>query len=163
MALPALQVRQDADGQHRRHGRYRHPGYTGAGGPGELRHHAHPRPLQLRVPLIKLQGDLAGDANAALTGASLPGVTPVVTPPPVPLTAPVTVVAVDTAGNEAASQILSPGRRNSSSSCPRATLTWCCSRTSDGQNHSPPDRGQYRRAGSPLVSRMGLRMWTLDR
>ncbi|MGE5808154.1 MAG: hypothetical protein ACM32I_03415, partial [Nitrospirota bacterium] len=61
---------------------------------------------------IAVQGNLIGDAAAALTGASLPGVTPVVTPPPVPITAPVTVEAVDTTGKVVSTQVLSPGDGN---------------------------------------------------
>ena len=53
---------------------------------------------------ITLQGNVVGDANAALTGAPLAGVAADPgTPASVPLTAPVSVVLVDAAGNVAAS------------------------------------------------------------
>jgi manganese oxidase len=58
--------------------------------------------------VITIQGNILGDANAALTGALLPGVTLAAgaTPPPatVPMTTPVSVVLIDAVGAVAASQ-----------------------------------------------------------
>ena len=62
---------------------------------------------------ITLQGNVVGDANAALTGAPLAGVaaTPG-TPAFVPLPGPTSVVAVDETGNTAASQTVTAANGN---------------------------------------------------
>src|SRR5512147_1128052 len=61
-------------------------GVAGPVGPASSGTTPIPAPTVARTA-IAVQGNLIGDAAAALTGASLPGVTPVVTPPPVPIIA----------------------------------------------------------------------------
>jgi FtsP/CotA-like multicopper oxidase with cupredoxin domain len=62
---------------------------------------------------ITVQGNVVGDAAAALTGAPLAGVAPAPgTPTSVPLTAPVSVVLVDDTGNVAASATVTAGNGN---------------------------------------------------
>ena len=62
---------------------------------------------------VTVQGNVVGDAAAALTGAPLGGVDPVPgTPTSVPLTAPVSVVLVDETGSVAASQTVTAANGN---------------------------------------------------
>jgi manganese oxidase len=62
---------------------------------------------------LLVSGTLVGDANAAFTGAPLPGVDPVPgTPASVPVTAPVTVALLDATGAVAASGTVSADSKN---------------------------------------------------
>ncbi|GFO59579.1 hypothetical protein GMST_19040 [Geomonas silvestris] len=62
---------------------------------------------------VLVQGNVVGDAAAALTGAPLPGNAPVPeTPSFVPLTAPITITLVDETGSVAASQTVSAADGN---------------------------------------------------